>query len=256
MAGTARQAPVSYVSPRARFGLIIPATNTVVEAEFSWMLVPGVSWHSGRIEIANPSLKDDETMAAFLASLRTTIGAAVARVRCALPTYMVMGMSAETFWGGRDGAARFAAFMGEAAGGLGVTTGALAAQAALDRYGARRIGIVTPYQALGDRQVVDFFTAVGYAVHRIHGLRCETATAIAEVGPEAIKDAFRRVDAPDVDALLQAGTNLPCARAAAEMEAELRKPVIAINTATVWHAYRTNGIMDKVQGFGSLLEKH
>ena len=44
--------------------------------------------------------------------------------------------------------------------------------------------------------------------------------------------------------------------AAAEMEIELGKPVIAINTATVWHAYRTNGIMDKISGWGSLLEKH
>jgi maleate isomerase len=32
--------------------------------------------------------------------------------------------------------------------------------------------------------------------------------------------------------------------------------VIAINTATVWHAYRTHGIEDKVMGFGCLLEKY
>ncbi|KAH9897466.1 Asp/Glu/hydantoin racemase [Xylariomycetidae sp. FL2044] len=250
------QAPVSYVSPRARFGLIVPATNTVVEAEFGWMTVPGVSWHSGRIEIANPSLKDDATMVAFLEQLRGTIGDAVARVGMCLPTYLVMGMSAETFWGGREGARQFERFMAERSGGLRVTTGALAAKSALDAYGARRIGIITPYQAVGDQQVVDFFEAEGYAVHKIRGLRCETATSIAEVDPEAIKEAFRSVDAPDVDALLQAGTNLPAARAAAEMEAELGKPVIAINTATLWHAYRANGIMDKVQGFGSLLEKH
>lgn len=105
-------------------------------------------------------------------------------------------------------------------------------------------------------QVVDFFTQMGYEVHMIHGLRCDTATVIAEVDPETIKDAFRKVNAPDVDALLQAGTNLPAARAAAEMEKELGKPVIAINTATVWHAYRTNGIMDQISGFGSLLEEH
>jgi maleate isomerase len=50
--------------------------------------------------------------------------------------------------------------------------------------------------------------------------------------------------------------NLLAGKAAAEMEIELGKPVIAINTATVWHAYRTNGIMDQIQGWGSLLEKH
>ncbi|KAK9773920.1 putative Arylmalonate decarboxylase [Seiridium cardinale] len=252
----APQAPVSYVSPRARFGLIVPATNTVVEAEFNWMTVPGVSWHSGRIEISNPNLNDDETMVKFLEQLRGTIGGAVERVCSCLPTYMVMGMSAETFWGGQKGAEEFEQFMTEKSGGLKVTTGALAARAALDAYGAKKIGIITPYQAVGDQQVVDFFTQMGYVVHMIKGLRCDTATSIAEVHPDAIKEAFRTVNAPDVDALLQAGTNLPAAKAAAEMEEELGKPVIAINTATLWHAYRTNGIQDKVAGFGSLLEKH
>lgn len=219
------------------------------------MRVPGVSWHSGRIPITNPALNDDATMVAFLEALRLAIGGCVEQVCMCKPTYMVMGMSAETFWGGRDGASRFEAFMKDASG-LGVTTGAQAARAALDACGARKIGIITPYQAVGDQQVVEFFTDMGYEVHAIHGLRCEDATVIAEVAPETIKDAFRRVDAPDVDALLQAGTNLPAAIAAAEMEMELGKPVVAINTATVWHAYRTNGIMDKIEGFGSLLAEH
>lgn len=85
--------------------------------------------------------------------------------------------------------------------------------------------------------------------------KCTTATNISEVPPETIKEAFRKVDGPQVEALIQTGTNLAAAKAAAEMEVELGKPVIAINTATVWHAYRTNGIEDKIQGYGSLLEK-
>jgi maleate isomerase len=219
------------------------------------MRLPGVSFHSGRIPITNPDLSSDATMVAFLESLRTTIRGCVEQVCMCKPTHLVMGMSAETFWGGRDGAAQFEAFMEEISG-LKVTTGAQAAKAALDVYGARKIGIITPYQAVGDQQVVDFFEGLGYQVHKIKGLRCANATVIAEVSPETIKEAFREVDAPDVDALLQAGTNLPCAVAAAEMEVELGKPVVAINTATLWRAYRTNGIMDKVEGFGSLLRDH
>jgi maleate isomerase len=34
----------------------------------------------------------------------------------------------------------------------------------------------------------------------------------------------------------------------------LGKPVIAINTATYWHALRANGIQDRMRGFGALLE--
>lgn len=164
-------------------------------------------------------------------------------------------MSAETFWGGKNGAAEFESFM-HSISGLSVTTGAHAAVSALQIYGARKIGIITPYQAVGDQQVVDFFQEAGFTVHAIKGLRCDSATSIAEVGPDVIKSAFREVDAEDVDALFQAGTNLAAAGVAAEMERELGKPVVAVNTATVWHAYRTNGIEDKVEGFGSLLAEH
>ena len=34
------------------------------------------------------------------------------------------------------------------------------------------------------------------------------------------------------------------------------KPVVAINTATYWHALRAVGITDRKAGFGSLMEHH
>jgi maleate isomerase len=245
----------SITSPRAQFGLILPSTNTVVEAEFNWMRAEGTSWHSGRIYIPDPALDDDASFVAFLESLRTEIGRAVRDVLTAKPDHLVMGMSAETFWGGKDGAEEFAAWMRELSG-LQVTTGAAACRAALDAYGARRIGIITPYQPVGDEQVRTFFTDLGYDVAAMYGLKCDSATSIGDVTPEEVETAFRAVDGDDVDLLLQVGTNLPATRVAARMEAELGKPVLAINTATVWHAYRSNGIDDRFAGFGSLLSDH
>ena len=246
----------SITSPRAQFGLILPSTNTVVEAEFNWMRVEGVSWHTGRIYIPQPALDDDESFVSFLESLREEIGRAVRDVITAEVDSLVMGMSAETFWGGKEGAEEFAKLMSDLSQGREVTTGAMACKMALDIYGAKKIGIITPYQPVGDAQVRRFFEEIGYEVHEVHGLKCDSATSIGDVTPQELKTAFRAVDADDVDVLLQAGTNLPCSRVAAEMEQELGKPVIAINTATVWAAYRTNGIMDKLEGFGSLFSEH
>ena len=59
-----------------------------------------------------------------------------------------------------------------------------------------------------------------------------------------------------VEAIVQAGTNLAMARVGGIAEFWLDKPVIAINTATYWHALRMNGIEDKIQGYGSLLSHH
>ena len=45
------------------------------------------------------------------------------------------------------------------------------------------------------------------------------------------------------------------AEVAAMAEFWLDKPVIAINTATYWHALRQNKITDKIPGLGRLLEE-
>jgi maleate isomerase len=227
-----------------------------VEAEFNWMRVEGVSWHTGRIYIPDSVLDDDASFVRFLETLRTEIGRAVRDVVTAEVDYLVMGMSAETFWGGKAGAEEFAAWMKELSAGLGVSTGAMATKAAVDAYGAKRLGIITPYQPVGDQQVRDFFEQMGYEVTDVYGMRCTTAQNISDVHPEEIRAAFAKVDGPGVDLLLQAGTNLPAVRVADQLEKELGKPVVAINAATVWHAYRTNGINDQFDGFGSLLREH
>jgi maleate isomerase len=64
---------------------------------------------------------------------------------------------------------------------------------------------------------------------------------------------LHKLDGDDVDAIVQIGTNLSMVRLAAAAEMWLGKPVIAINTATYWHALRANGIEDRADGFGRLL---
>jgi maleate isomerase len=59
-----------------------------------------------------------------------------------------------------------------------------------------------------------------------------------------------------VDAVIQVGTNLAFGALAAKMEEERQKPILAINAAIYWRALRKNGIGDRIQGWGSLLEKH
>jgi maleate isomerase len=70
------------------------------------------------------------------------------------------------------------------------------------------------------------------------------------------REAIRQIDGDDVEAIVQVGTNLSMIRLAAAAELFLGKPVIAINTATYWHALRALGINDRKAGFGSLMEHH
>lgn len=239
---------------RKKLGVLAPSTNTIVEPDFYRMAVPGVTAHVSRIHIRDQSLADDEAMQRLLSQIREEMGHAVARVMTAEPDAIVMGMSAETFWDGVEGNRRFTREI-RALSGLPVATGAEACERALTRFEARRIGVVTPYQPIGDRNVVQFFTDLGFEVVRIEGLRCPTAVAIAHVTEDELRAALLAVDSPDVDAIVQCGTNLSMVSLADEAERWLGKPVIAINAATWWLALRQNGIEDKVYGCGRLLRE-
>jgi maleate isomerase len=240
---------------RKKFGVIAPSTNTIVEPDFYRMIVPGVTAHFSRIWIRNQDLSSDAMFENLLEQIREETRYAVQRVLTAEVEYMVMGMSAETFWGGVEGNRRFVADIQEASGGLGVATGAEACERALGLFGAKRIGVVTPYQPIGDQNVVRFFSEIGFEVVNITGLKCPTAVAIAHVSEDTLRSALLEVDGPDVDALVQVGTNLSMVRLADEAERWLKKPVIAINAATWWLALRQNGIEDKVYGAGRLLRE-
>jgi maleate isomerase len=240
---------------RAKFGVLAPSTNTIVEPDFYRMSVPGVTAHFSRIHIRDQNLGSDAAMEALLEQVREEIGHAVARVMTAEPDYLVMGMSSETFWGGMQGNRRFIREIQEMSGGLGVATGAEACERALKLFGVKRLGVVTPYQPVGDENVKRFLNEIGFDVVKMQGLRCPTAVSIAHVREDELRQALLAVNSSEVEALVQAGTNLSMVRLADEAERWLSKPVIAINAAIWWMALRDNGIMDKVYGCGRLLRE-
>lgn len=240
---------------RRKFGVLAPSTNTIVEPDFYTMRVPGVTAHFSRIHIRNQDLSSNDAFEQLLVQIRAEINYAVDRVMTCEPDYLVMGMSAETFWDGVAGNRAFKQRISERANGLGVATGAEACEKALQLFGARRIAVVTPYQPIGDKNVVRFFSDIGFDVVRIKGLRCPTAVSIAHVSEDELRRALIALDGDDVDALVQVGTNLSMVRLADEAERWLGKPVIAINAATWWFALRQNGIEDRVWGAGRLLRE-
>lgn len=237
---------------RAKFAVLIPSTNTIVQPEFDAMRPQGVTNHISRIAVPNLALDSNEAFASFMALVDGALKTAVEGVMTCEPTHMVMGMSSETFWGGAAGSAELKKRVEDWCK-LPVIMGSEAADAALKRYRARRLGVITPYAPIGDEQVVRFFQDMGYEVLRIIGLRRESPVAIAHTPPAMLWGALESVNQSDVDVILQCGTNLAMAAIAAEAEARLKKPVLAINSVIYWHALRSAGITDPVNGFGSLL---
>lgn len=246
----------SWIGNRGRIGVVIPSTNIAVEYDCQKLPLPGITWHFGRFMTPTTDLSSDNAFLSFLEGIRTTIPQSVAALLSAEISYLMMGMSAETFWGGVSGNVEFLDRIKRQIGGLGLTTGANAMVDALNAFGAKRIAVLTPYQPVGDRQVIDFFTESGLTVVRVKGLRCGTATSIAHTPRrDVIRAVLDELDGDDVDAVIQVGTNLSTGDLFPTLETMLAKPCIPINVATAWHALRSIGVQDRVYGRGRLLEE-
>ena len=174
------------------------------------------------------------------------------------PDHLILGISAESIWGGGLAPARaIAERVRSRAGDIGLTQAADALPAALKALGIReRIAIVTPYFPVAETHLQEFVGAIGY---RLVGT---APSLLQEPDPDRpchrgrAAPALHAVDGPDVEAIVQFGANLPMAGLAAEAERWLGKPVIAVNVATYWHALRSNGIMDRAHGRGRLFWEH
>ena len=245
------------LAPRGKFAVLAPSTNTSVQPEFEAMKPWGVTHHHSRLIIPDVRVTDDRSFMKMMDLIRGALFPALEAALTCRPDYVVLGMSAETFWDGLEGSRRLQRELNKVAK-MGVCMGSDACQAALRAYGKgiRRLGVITPYMPIGDRQVRRFFKESGFEVVNLLGLKCKSPVLIAHESKERLRDAIMQVNRGKVDAIVQVGTNLAMAEVAAMAEFWLGKPVIAINTATYWYALRDYGIKDKVHGWGSLLSEH
>ena len=217
--------------------------------------VPGVTNHFGRIYVPDMPVHNDADFIALVEAIGATLNDAVSRCLTCQPDYLVMGMSALMFWDGRAASERRMKDLADFAG-VGVSAGSFACEAALRLTGAKRIAVISPYQPVSDREVTRFFTDCGFEVVEFKGLRCTSPVNIAHVQPDTLRGHLRDLDHDGIDAWVQVGTNMSMVALSRELEAELGKPVIAINAATYWHALRACGIHDQFDGHGWLFSEH
>ena len=238
---------------RRLFGVLGPSTNTIVQPDFDDLRVRGVTNHYSRIVVDDANAISDETfMAGTLEISRNTLDAVRGALTCN-PDYLVMGMSAVTFYGGAEGAQQWKDNI-EKEAGLQQCTGSQSLIEAFNAYGGiKKIAVISPYYPSANAHVAHFMSDHGIEVVRDTCLKCPSWTAIAQVPTSTLREELKKLDGDDVDALVQVGTNLSMVRFAASAEEWPGKPVIAINTATYWNALRQNGIMDQKDGFGRLM---
>src|SRR3981081_3127614 len=150
---------------RRKFGVLAPATSTIVQPDFEMMRPIGVTNHYSRIFTPNAQAVSNETFMAGTEVIGRNVLEAVRSVMTSSPDYLVMGMSAVTFYGGAAGADAFQAKVEREArrggtpgardacgakvereSGVGRSIGSHSCTAAMTAYGrGKRTALLSPY---------------------------------------------------------------------------------------------------------------
>lgn len=252
-------------SYRKKFGLVIPATNTSMEHEL-WRLIfanqgpgglGGVGIHTINVITPRPKLETEADLLEYQRQFLGGLRAAVETAGLAQPEHMIMGMSLEHILSGID---RIRAPMREveALSSLHWTAWHDAAPAALKKFGARRIGLLTPFDRKGNESARRMFEDLGFEVVATFGFSCADAMHIAHIPDWAKERAileYLATDANRLDAVVQCGTNMSLLEVAEKLEPVLGMPILGINAVVFWHALRENGFTAPLVGGGRLLRE-
>ena len=89
---------------RRKFGVLAPSTNTIVQPDFDDMRPVGVTNHYSRIFTPNTNAFSNDTFRAGIDTIGSNVMDAIKSVMTCEPDYLVMGISALSFFGGVKGA--------------------------------------------------------------------------------------------------------------------------------------------------------
>ena len=227
------------------FGVLIPSTNTTVEIEYTRHLPPDWQAHYARLltsgvdrsPFSPPRDEDVDYQARLLGTAKVEI-------------VVLIQTSASLFRDDYD--QDVIGRIGAAAGVPGLTS-AVAVGEAVRALGVRRVALVSPYSELVNANAKRYFEQKhGLDVVAIEGFAARDAYAIGQLGPENARDAFARIDGPEIEAFLVPGGNFPTMASLDGWEREFGKPVVTTNQAGLWAVMRRLG-GGSLPGFGRLL---
>ncbi len=251
---------------RRKFGLLIPATNTSVEHEL-WSIIfnnpganglDGVGIHTTNVETPKPKLETEEDLLEYKRQFLGGLQPAINQALLAQPEYLIMGMSLEHIIAGIDGIRASMADV-EAHSKLSWATWHDAISAALKQFNAKRIGLISPFDKLGNDNAARIFEDLGFEVVSSVGFSCANALHIAHVPDWAKEKAILELLATeknDIDAVVQCGTNMSMINVSEKLEPMIGIPILGINAVTFWYALRETGFSSSLIGVGRLLREY
>lgn len=232
-----------------RIGIIVPSTNTSVEADFQRVLTPAVTVHSARL-----LLPDGVMTEASLDQMNRDLKSAIELLASAHVDLIAYGCTSGSFYRGPAWDEEVKATVERMASVPCVTT-STAVKAALHAFGARRLSVVTPYPAWTNERLRAYYEHEGFEILGVHGDARAAANghrAINDQNPADVLDFALSHLSPQADALFCSCTALRAFEVVETLEAQGGKPVVTSNQATIWAAVKGVGALGCVRPVGRL----
>ncbi|CAM04141.1 maleate isomerase [Saccharopolyspora erythraea NRRL 2338] len=210
-----------------RVGLMIPSSNTMMEADFTRGLPDGMTLHTARMYMRDTTRQGEERMLdEFALPAARDLGTVS-------PDVVVFGCTSAGALRGSDYDARLCAQISEVAGAPAIST-IQSVRHAIRATGARRIGVVTPYVDELNAKIKSSIEDDGIEVVRIAGLGITENFTIAQVPRDTIVEfTVATLSDVDVDLVFASCTNFGAMAAIPGITRALGLPVVTSNQAVL-----------------------
>jgi maleate isomerase len=238
-----------------KIGLIVPSSNTTVEAEIPRLLQragdASFSFHASRMRMHAVTPAQLRAMNAQRERCVLEIGDAGtdAVLYACLVAIMATGPGAH-----RDVEFRVAEQLATGGSGTKVLSSAGALITALTALSARRVALVMPYADPLARDVVSYIEAEGFQVPAWAALGVEDNAEVGCIPAARVLAAARSLDLSGVDALvLSCCVQMPSLDIIQQAEDEFGLPVLSAATAGAFALLQRLGLPVDIPGAGALL---
>lgn len=232
-----------------RIGMITPSSNTCLEPMTYRILGQrdDVTVHSARIPVTRIALDAGSDQQFDVDGMR-----AAAELLATADVDVIAWNGTSGSWLGTEHDRAIATEI-TAATTVPSTTSTLAYLDAFERFGVRRIGLVTPYTSDVNDQVIDTYRALGVEVVGSVALGLQDNESFARVDPEELLPGSRAMCTVRPDAIVYLCTNLYGALVTQQVEAETGVPVLDSVAVTLWRCLELAGAELLDQRWGRLL---
>ncbi len=210
---------------RHRAGLLIPASDMVMEADLWRRLPPHLTLHIARMYMQSTTVAGERKM------LEEELEPAARRVASVIPELIIFGCTSAAAIFGLDGDADIARRV-EAIAGCRCITVVQAAVAAIRRHAAQRLLLATPYITEIHDRLQDTFREAGLPVIGVAGMGLDHDLKIGAVPPAEIRrfvTAAVRAAIPSPDCVFVSCTTFRALEVAEDLEHDLGIPVVTSN---------------------------